>query len=173
MPRSQKKASVSSRLDPSGRRAVVYRPSKEDGSRDIWTIDLVTGAQTRISSSPSNDWYPVWSPDGTQILYMSERNGRSEFYLKPADGTGEEKLVWSAAGNAFPTDWSRDGQHVAFYANPDFTSDRHFDLWILPLPWGTKATLLQETPFAEWIGRFSPDGHWLAYISNVSGTDEV
>ena len=161
------------RLDPSGRRAVVYRASKEDGSRDIWTIDLATGVPTRISSSPSNDWYPTWSPDGTQILYLSERHGAAEFYLKHADGGGEEKLVWSITGNAAPTDWSRDGQRIAFYANADVTGERHFDLWILPLPWGAKPMPISRTPFSEWMGRFSPDGRWLAYSSNETGTEEV
>jgi Tol biopolymer transport system component len=161
------------RLDPSGRRAAVYSPSREDGSRDIWTIDLVTGAQTRISSSSSNDWYPAWSPDGAHILYMSEREGASEFYVKPADGSGEEKLVWTVTRNAFPTDWSHDGKRIAFYANADSATERRFDLWILPLPWGMKPTLISRTPFVEWVGRFSPDDGWLAYSSNESGTEEV
>ena len=103
------------RLAPDGARAAVVMADRNMGNRDIWVVELGSGALARITSHPTNDWFPVWSPDGKQLLFASERAATPNFYRIATDGAGEESLVplgvdfGGSVSEAYPTDWSRDG----------------------------------------------------------------
>jgi len=156
---------------------------------DIWLLELSRGISTRFTTDPANERFPRWSPDGTHILFQSNRgSGYYDFYQKSSNGSGNDELVFQSGDSKYPYDWSADGRFVVYAA---FGSGRGTtaDLWVLPLPGdprqsgsspgaagsaeGRKPIPFMTTQFQEVQARFSPDGHWIAFVSNESGTDEV
>jgi Tol biopolymer transport system component len=158
------------RLAPDGMRAAVVMPDPENGNRDVWVIALATGAMNRVTAHPAMDWFPVWSPDSRELVFASDREATPAFYRTEADrgGTGD-RLVFRppADSTMYATDWSRDGQALLVHSYP------RGDISLLPLAAGARPTPLVESPFTDWTGVFSPDGRWVAYVSDESGADEV
>ncbi len=160
------------RLSPDGKRIALVSPDKESGNRDVWLMDVATGALTRFTSNPANDWFPVWSPDGARIAFSSDRTAPASSYSKSAIGEGGEELIFQPQGSgaAAVTDWSTDGRFLVYHAPG---ADANFLLWALPLYGERKPLLLVPPEFQYSYGRISPDGKWLAYSSTESGRDEV
>lgn len=144
-------------LSPDGTRVAVIR--NDQGKTHVWVLDLSDGKGTQITSDPAPHTSPVWSPDGKQIAYISNQN---EVYRKASDGSGQEELVYKhPAGPApFITDWSVDGQLCFWSGNA---------VYALPLEGDRKPVVLFSGAGARG-GRFSPDGRYLAFSSNQSGT---
>lgn len=116
------------------------------------------------------DWFPVWSPDGSRIVFASNRNGLTDLYQKAASGTGSDELLLKSSDPKFPTDWSLDGRFI-LYENRDPKTKA--DLWVLPLEGDRQPFPLLQTEFNEQQARFSPNGKWVAYTSDESGTTQV
>jgi Tol biopolymer transport system component len=156
-------------LSPDGMRAAVVMPDRQSGNRDIWLVTLADGGLSRLTSHPTNDWFPVWSPDGTEMIFASDRDGRVSFYRTSTTGAaGEERVFLAPSTNTvFPTDWSDDGRTLAFHSYP------HGDISLLPLSPDGMPTLLVESPFTDWVAAFSPNGQWVAYVSDESGSEQV
>jgi len=164
------------RLAPDGGRAAVVMPDRGSGNRDIWVVELGSGVVARVTSHPANDWFPVWSPDGRELMFASDRDEIPSFYRTGVNTAGNEELVYRLDAtlgirDAFPTDWSADGRRVVFHSFPQ-TPDND-GLWVLPLVDDRRPVALVQGPFTDWIGSFSPDGLWLAYVSDESGSDEI
>jgi Tol biopolymer transport system component len=142
------------------------------GSRDVWIVDVARKTNTRLTFDPANDDNPVWSPDGKHIAFSSNRSGQSKLYLKPADGSGEERLMTDQPG--VPTSWSSDGRFLLFTSNSPKTGN---DIWVLPDPGRpsgeAKPQAILETQFSETQAHFSPDGRWIAYTSSESSPSDV
>jgi Tol biopolymer transport system component len=154
------------RLSPDGRRVVVSRMVQ--GNTDVWLLD---GARrSRLTFDAAIDDFPIWSPDGTRIVFHSNRTGTFDIYQKLTSGAGvEERLVTSdQAKNA--TSWSADGRFLLYQSNDPQTS---FDLWVRPMAGNHTPSVFLKTPFQERHGAFSPDGRWVAYMSNESGRMEI
>ena len=156
------------RVSPDGKRLAYGLLEASDF--DLWTMDLVTGARTRVSDS-GNQSSPLWSADGQYLIYLNDGSG---LLARRADGLGvpQQLLPDAAAG------WSLtpDGARIAYYA---WSAETSFDLWTLPIDSGpdgihagTPEVLLATRAF-ETYPAFSPDGRWLSYCSNESGTWEV
>ncbi len=160
-------------LSPDGKR-LAYSLIDAQGNRDIWVKDLLRGNTTRLTFDPRLDSNPVWSPEGTKILFSANRGGAADLYEKNADGSGEERLVWKSDEDKFASSWSRDGKLVAFTSNGSQTSQ---DLWLLRIATnGTpdaKAQVFLKTEFEEARPVISPDGRWIAYSSLQSGNYEI
>jgi Tol biopolymer transport system component len=137
---------------------------------DVWLLDLARGSLSRWTSHPTDDLTPVWSPDGKEIVFGSNRNGQFDLYKKDAGGTGAEELIFQSSGDKFPSDWSRDGKYVLYYTVDPKTKA---DLWMVPMSGEHKPTPFLRTEFNETNGLFSPDGRWVAYNSDESGTPET
>jgi Tol biopolymer transport system component len=164
---------VQPRISPDGKRIAFASNDPESGNRDLWLMDIGTNVRTRFTSHPANDWHPVWSPDGTQLAFASDRMPRSSLYRKAVDGSGEEELLLfpQGKGGAFVTDWSTDGRLLAYQLdNPD---KRGSDIWFLPISGDNKPQPFLGTEFSQANARFSPDGKWIAYESTESGSVEV
>jgi Tol biopolymer transport system component/tRNA A-37 threonylcarbamoyl transferase component Bud32 len=157
-------------VSPDQRRVAVSRGPA--GARDIWIVDIARGSSTRFTFDPANDDNPVWSPDGTDVVFASNRSGQQKLYIKPSDGSGEERLLIDQPG--VPTSWSKDGRFLLFTSGTPKTAA---DLWALPDPRrvsaDAKPIVVLQTPFAETAAQFSPDGRWIAYISNESSPNDV
>jgi len=154
------------RLSPDGRRVAADQTDPDGRKSDIWIHEPARGATTRLTFDPALHQTPVWSPDGKQILFSSFRKLGIQLYLKNADGSGSEERVADLGTNLQVNawDWSRDGKNVLVRKGNE--------VWYLPWPERIAKPLLQ----AKWTVRnaqFSPDGRWMAYASNETGSMEI
>jgi Tol biopolymer transport system component len=162
---------VNFRLSPDGKQVAFTRVDLQTHTSDIWLLDLGRGGiETRFTSHPATDTAPIWSPDGCQILFRSDRAGGNFPFVKPVSGAESERQIQVKFNVSFPSDWSPDGRFIAFHGSATLGS---YDITILDWPSGTKPTPFAESPFTEMDSHFSPDGRWLAYASDVSGRMEV
>ena len=153
------------RLSPDGDRVAV----SIDG--DVWVYYIEQGTRTRLTfDGATND--PVWSPDGSRIAFRSQKEAddRDTFWMR-ADGGGDvEPLLVVEGTSQDPHSLSRDGKRLAYY---EMKLDSHRDIWLLPLEGEKTPEPFLVTPFNERSPSFSPDGRFLAYVSDESGQDEV
>ncbi len=140
-------------------------------NRDIWIYDLKRDVRTRFTFDQGVEDYPVWSPDGSRIIFCSDKRGHLDIYQKAVNGEGGDELLFESTFDKFPTDWSSDGRWLLYYTvgHPKTQSD----VWVLPLVGDRKSIPAVQTEFEELDGQFSPDGKWISYISNESGRYEV
>ena len=131
---------------------------------DVWMLDLVRGASTKLTFDPAVDNLPIWSPDGLRVVFSSRRSGRFDLRVKAATGAGGETvLIKMGTPNGWATDWSRDGRFILYQRPGDRTGQ---DLWIAPQSGDQQPFPYLQSAFNESEGKFSPDGHWIAYVSN-------
>jgi Tol biopolymer transport system component len=158
------------RLSPDGRRAATVLPGVS-GDREAWVVDLTRGVRTRLV--PAAAWTygaPLWSPQGDRVLYTSQRHGHDDFYVRRADGSGEEQVVLISDEDKTPWDWSKDGKWIAYW--PIGAGSGTENLWIYDLETDTSALLIEgEASYLD--ARFSPDARYVTYASNDSGRMEV
>jgi len=163
-------ASGDIRLSPDGSKVLAVRPGPR-GSVNLWMYDAARGIASRFTFSTSVDESAVWSPDGKQVVFTSNRQGNFSVYLKPSSGTGSEQVLLAGEGDKFATDWSPDGRFIVYnYHGP---ASKKRDLWILPMTGDRKPYPFLATEADEADAAFSPDGRWLAYFSDESGRPEL
>ena len=157
----------SPRVSQEGRRVAVSRTVQ--GNEDVWLLD---GARTsRFTFDAAFDRFAVWSPDGTRIVFSSNRSAASDLYQKLASGaSSEERIVASSGGTVTANSWSADGRFLLYQS---FDAQSNGDLWVVPMAGDHTPSALLKTPFREVTGAFSPDGRWVAYLSNESGRPEI
>jgi len=160
------------RISPDGQKIAGGVVNGAGTDEDIWLYDLARNVRTRFTLSQSGR-YPVWSPDGSRIAYASARSSYLDLYVKPSNGTGQEQLLLDVPGMKIPWSWSADGRFLAYaFRNPQPARDK-FDIWILPLFGERKPFPFLQSEFNNGAPSFSPDGRWIAYVSDESGTREV
>ena len=142
----------------------------EGGHGDLWALDLARDVPSRLTFGPGWNFAGYWSPDGTQFVH-SKTIGSTVIVQRPAGGKQERQLVDTGVpGPTTPTHWSPDGRYIVYSMASPATS---WDLWIVDLSGDQKPYPYLQTQFMEVQGRVSPDGRWLAYVSNESGAPEV
>jgi Tol biopolymer transport system component len=155
-------------LSPDGKRVAVSQ-GDGTGKGDIWMFDAVRGVPSRFTFS-GNGSHPVWSPDGTRLVFASAISNTA-MYQKASGGAGNEELVLRSA---HPSSWSPDGKYLLYGLRDPKTNG---DLWLLPVtPGGAadgKPAPYLQTTYNERQGQFSPNGRWVAYISDDTGHFEV
>ncbi len=140
-------------------------------SNDIWLRDFARDQNTRFTFGQGYNVMPVWSPDGLNIVFASDREGGiANLYQKAASGVKDEMLLLKSVNPKCPTSCSRDGRFLLYSERDPKTG---IDLWVLPLGGGRKPMPLLNTKFNESDGRFSPDMRWVAYVSDESGSNEI
>src|SRR5262249_42078409 len=158
-------------LSPDQKIVAVSQVDFQTGTgSDIWLIDLARGAEVRLTTDPSSDNYPAWSRDGDRIAFVSTRGGLASIYQKRTNTTAPEEPLVSSAESKVSPDWSPDGRYILYAQINPVTN---VDLFLLPLSGEQKAKPFVQTNFIEAQGRFSPNGRWVAYISNETGQFEV
>jgi len=155
------------RLSPDGRRVAVDRTLL--GDTDVWQIDDTRQKRFTHTSDGRSARLPVWSPDGDRIAFESVRSGSITLSALATTGDGIEEVLFESPQVKIPCDWSPDGRFLLFYIPHPRTGT---DLWLLPTDTRVPRIYLQTNANELW-GQFSPDGHWVAYQSNESGTYEI
>ena len=145
----------------------------EGSNQDVWVYDITRRVRTRLSTSPEGDFRPVWSPAGDEVAFTSDRAGNLDIFLRQADASGAEKVLAATPHRVLLSDWSRDGKYLLYHLSDPETG---IDLWYLERNEdgsGWEPHPFLQTPFGERVPRFSPDGRYVAYVSNESGQNEV
>jgi len=162
------------RLSPDGRRLVAVISELES---QVWLYDLSRETTTRLTFEGNLNNAPVWTPDGKRIAFQSNKEGELNIFWQLADGSGGLERLTTSENLQAPMSWSPDGKLLAFL---EINSSTQREIWVLrmgdPSPGSgqdRKAQLFTRTRFDEAEPRFSPDGRWLAYISNESGRFEI
>jgi eukaryotic-like serine/threonine-protein kinase len=150
--------------------SVAFSRADRRTATSIWFSSVARSTLSRFTFGPGMDLLPVWSGDGKQVVFASNRRGAFDLYRKPSSGSGPEEAIVTSTTDKYPSDWSRDGRFLIYYS-PGSQGD--FDLWILPLSGDRIPVPFMQTKFDERNGRFSPSGRWIAYVSNESGSYEV
>jgi serine/threonine-protein kinase len=152
-------------LSPDGNRLALY-------TSDIWVYEWKRDTMTRLTFGPGRSIYPVWSPDGRYIVFQ----GPGGLFWTRSDGSGKPLPLTQSKNRQLPYSFSPDGKRLAFHELSPQTQD---DIWTVPLEVDAsglragKPEAFLQTPFDERQGAFSPDGRWLAYSSNESGTYQI
>ncbi len=157
------------RWSPDGTRIAV---EIVDGiSGDIWIHDTRSGTSTRLTNGSQN-LYPIWTPDGSRLVFTSRRAGLAGLWTQRVDGGGDAEQIQPGADSAlrFPHAITPDGRTLLFRTN---TATNGMDIGAIPLDGSGGPTDVLVTPDNEGSPTISPDGRWMAYISDASGVNEV
>jgi dipeptidyl aminopeptidase/acylaminoacyl peptidase len=155
---------------PDGRKLAIsaVMTSWDDGYH-VYAIGADGTGFTKLSTSDHGDIYPVWSPDGSKIVFASTRDGNSEIYLMNADGSETMRLTENEAKDTYPW-WSPDGSRIVF------TSDRdgNYEVYVMDSN-GSSPIRLTDHPANDYNPAWSPDGTRIVYESdrNSDGADEL
>jgi serine/threonine protein kinase len=164
---------LSLELSRDEKRAVVHRDDGS-GSTSIWLLDLVRGIPTRLTFERAPESWPVWSPNGSRVIFSRSEAGKLTLYEKSASGAEAEHALLGQIGPTAPlaaSDWSSDGRFLLFRVGGQQKGQP--DLFALPLTGDRKPFAWLKTPFDEFNGQFSPDARWAAYGSDETGRFEV
>jgi eukaryotic-like serine/threonine-protein kinase len=158
------------RLSPDGRTVAAYVRDEKLGTSDVWLYDLARKLPLRLTLDEGDDQTPVWSADGAKIYFRGDRFGPPDLFEIPATSPGRDAALVRRPGVQTPEDTSPDGRFLCF---TEASRQTNGDLWLLPLSRKADPVPLAQTVFHEVAARFSPDGRWIAYVSNESGAREV
>jgi eukaryotic-like serine/threonine-protein kinase len=150
-------------LSPDERRLTMFAEG------DLWLFDLEAHNPQKFTFDPAVDFSGIWSPDGKQIAFCSNRTGVFDLYRKNVSGAGGDELLLATPEQKAPTDWSADGKFILYRSLDRKTS---FDIWALSMA-DRKPFPIVKTDHEERDAQFSPDGKWIAYQSNESGRFEI
>lgn len=157
-------------FSPDGERALTFRLEFE--SAGIWLLNLRRNVFLRLTTNPGIHTSPVWSPDGERFVFAASRAGSTDVVEGFANGSVREEPLLRTGAETYPLSWSADGRFILYSI---YNAATKTDLWILPVEVG-KAGI--PFPFAasaasESSGSYSPDGRWIAYTSDETGSSEV
>jgi Tol biopolymer transport system component len=156
----------SARFSPDGRRLAFWM---EDADTGIWLKDVARDPLTRLTFT-GDDHGPVWSPDGRRVAFESGRESTHQVFVRAVDGSGADRQITSGDLHHYLTDWSPDGRSLMYV---EFHPTTGADLWTINVDGKPEPRPFRVTQFSERYGTFSPDGRWVAYISNETGGNEV
>ena len=156
-------------LSPDGRRVAVV--GVQGGNFDIWLHDTARPIKTRLTTDPGPEFAPIWSPSGDQVAFNTEGISRIS-----ADGSGEATQLLATPAREAATDWSPDGKYILYLRWSGEANSGGRELWYLRRKEdgsGYEEVPFLQTPFKVQDAQFSPDGGFVAYLSDESGTKEL
>ncbi len=156
-------------MTPNGNRIVYELADPATGSIDLWTLDLTTSTTTQLTFGGPVEFYPVCAPDGRDMVFAALKPSVPNLFRQSILAPGNAALLLASPFAKLPSDWSGDGRSL-FYTV--FTANMATDIAVIPLD-GGEPRLVISTPNEERSAKLSPDGRWLAYVSNENGRFEV
>jgi serine/threonine protein kinase len=165
-----KSASIAGGALSPDEKEIVLALSPDPVTVDLWLQDVSRGVLSRFTFGPDRSAVPVWSPDSRRIAYTAFTGTVFSIYQKQVNGAGAAEQLKSGGVNVFPSDWSPDEKFIVY---SEFAEKTNNDIWLLPLSGDHKPVLYLQTQFNEEDGHFSPDGRWMAYMSDESGRFEI
>jgi serine/threonine-protein kinase len=160
---------VRPRVSPDGTRIAVEVTEAGTDVTHIWIMDRATGNAVQLTLSGTENRYPVFTRDGQDILFVSNRDGGYAIYRKAANGVGDATRVLDGSDELLPTDMLAGDVLVYQDAGPDGSKD----ILTFDLASGGPPAAYLATPANEHSARISPDGAWMAYVSDATGTTRV
>jgi eukaryotic-like serine/threonine-protein kinase len=174
-------------LSPDERQVALALRTGSPGNLDIWTIETARNLRNRVTSDVQPEGSPVWSPDGTRIVFGGggsriDRPEKAVLFQALSNGTAPTQVLLEAEGTPSrpcgplqctltPTDWSSDGRFLLYNFSGSFPATT--DIWALPLSGDGKPFPVVQTEFNESLGVFSPDGRWIAYMTDETGQPDI
>ncbi len=161
------------RISPDGSRVAVAVYETGTQTTQIWMGEVSRGVRTRLTTGPSSNTNPVWSPDGSKIAFQSDRKHQADIYVKASDGSGPEEAITDEEGQRIPTGWARDGRII--YLDREAAGGRLMQLSAISVaPPPKPITLVPRQPKDfGFSAEASPDGRWVTYDLDESGRPEV
>jgi serine/threonine-protein kinase len=154
---------VAPRLSPDGQRVAVMI----DGH--VWIYEIARDVLARVTFGPNREFWPIWTPDGSRLTYR--RDDPPNIFWQPANGSGEAERLTTSEKTQRPTSWSPDGKTLVY--TEGIPEVEELDMGLLTIDGEPSSHRFLNTTFNEGGGAFSPDGRFLAYVSNESGRNEV
>jgi Tol biopolymer transport system component len=153
-------------ISPDGRQAVFVQ-SVSPSESSLWLVDLARGGASRLSTGAGRNDTPVWSPDGSRVVWASDRTGPQNIYVKNLHDAAPEQLLWgSDLPFKGPVAWSPDGSKLLLVQlDPESAQN----IYLLDASGKTPPTPFVIGPTRESLATVSPDGRWVAYSSDESG----
>jgi serine/threonine-protein kinase len=139
----------------------------------VWTYDVLRGTMSLLTTGPGQNRSPLWTPDGQRIIFTSTRAGHPELFWRPADGTGRDEPLFERPNeflDVLASGWSADGKQLLFSEGSSNGQHAISQMAIAP---PSEGKVLLKGEFSASFPAVSPDGHWIAYMSNVSGRSEI
>lgn len=155
-------------ISPDGKSIAVTARDGEANDRDIWIHDIATGAKRLFASAKGNDNFPIWSPDGKRIIFNSSRSGEYELYRKDLESGEPETLLARMPGAQYPRSVSPNGRWLLFTQ-----ADRKRDVMLWQMDEGEPIGIFEYQNAWTEVARFSPNGRYIAYVSNKEGPFEA
>jgi serine/threonine protein kinase/Tol biopolymer transport system component len=158
---------ASPELSPDERSVVVVR--QPTGDNDIWVMELARNLGRRVTDGPPADTHPLWEPDGQHVVFFSRRFGGGG-PARQAIASGKAEPLFPKGESGQVLSWPRGSRFVLIRRN---TTEKGAELVAVPAAGGTAEVAVASSPFDETEGQLSPDGKWVAFVSNASGRPEV
>jgi hypothetical protein len=157
-------------ISPDGTRAAMVKSTAPSES-SLWLVDLARGGVTPLSAGKGRNDTPVWSPDGTRVVWASDRDGAQNLFVKNViDGTPEAPLFTSDTLFKTPSAWSPDGRWIVMTQLDPETAQ---NVWLLDASGTKPPSVIVRGPDRDGGGPVSPDGRWMAYTADDSGRFEL
>ena len=160
-------STASPELSPDERSVVVFR--QPTGDNDVWVIELARNLARRVTNGPPADAHPLWDPDGQHVVFVSRRFS-SPGPARQAVSGGNAEPLFANGENGVALSWSHDRHHILLRRDG---SKSGLDLVAVATGGETKEVAVAQSQFDETEGQFSPDGKWVAFVSNESGRPDV
>jgi len=163
------------RFSPDGKRLALSITAGK--GTDLHVYDPQREAMSHLTFNGQENFNPVWTPDGKHIVFRTSSNGGFAIMWIRSDGAGDAQLLYQSKNLIHPYSFSPDGRRLAF---DEQSPETNVDLWMLPLdltdpehPKPGKPEKFRASPKVDAVPMFSPDGHWIAYVSNEPGQLEI
>lgn len=159
------------RISPDGKRVALDMVDSETANNDIWIYETTGGIPKRFTPGAEFEATPIWSPESDRISFVRLFGSSSGLSVKNSGGESSEQTFSKMSGEISPTDWSPDNRYILCSVNEPGISN--LELWLQPIEGDQKPVPFLQTSFSVSQGQFSPDGRWVAYVSNETGKWEV
>lgn len=169
LPRRDRDGGAPDALPDLKQSGTIVFSSRQSGSQDIYSLDLATGRQTKLTNSPFDDGYPRVSPDGKKIAFATNRDGSWQIYIMNPDGSDQRNLTKNKDGNGY-MDWSPDSQSLVFASTR--YGERNNDIYTIRAD-GSGLRRITNDPSEDVHPVWSPDGKHIAFASERKGNRQI